>query len=133
MGFTSKSLCFKACLVLAAVLGIQTAWGQATTSLRGTVNDPQGAAIDGASVQLQDDQTGFRRTVLTDATGVYQFAEVPPGTYTVVIEKPGFAVLTQQRVALAVNTPSTLNVAMQVASVNESVNVEAEVLHLNTV
>jgi protocatechuate 3,4-dioxygenase beta subunit len=69
-------------LILAA---IPAAFGQATTSLRGTVNDPQGVAIDSAMVQLQGGQTGFRRSTLTDATGVYQFAQVPPGTYTVVL------------------------------------------------
>jgi hypothetical protein len=119
--------------ILLILAGVAAVFGQATTSLRGTVNDPQGAAIDSAMVQLQGGQTGFRRSTLTDVAGVYQFAQVPPGTYTIVFEKPGFAVLTQQKVELQVNTPATLNVTMQVASVSESVNVEADVVRLNTV
>ena len=48
-------------------------------------------------------------------TGDYQFLQVPPGAYLLSIEKPGFSVSTQQDVQLLVNTPATLNVAMQLA------------------
>jgi len=116
-------------LVLAAGL----LWGQATTSVRGLVQDGAGASIPEASVALQDASTGFKRQAVTDAAGTYQFSQVPPGTYVLVIDKPGFASVTQKDVALQVNTPATLNVTMQVGSVSESVNVEAEVVQLNTV
>jgi protocatechuate 3,4-dioxygenase beta subunit len=71
-------------------------WGQATTSLRGTVTDAQGAAIDAAIVTLQNAAVGFRRSALTDATGVYQFSQVPPGVYSVGVEKSGFASVNQE-------------------------------------
>ncbi len=108
-------------------------WAQATTSLRGIVSDAQGGAVDSANATLQNDQTGFKRSVVTDATGSYQFLQVPPGAYVLTIEKPGFSVSAQQGVQLLVNTPATLNVALQLASVATSVNVEAEVVTLNTV
>ena len=50
-----------------------------------------------------------------------------------VVEKPGFSISTQKGVQLLVNTPATLNVALQLASVSTSVNVEAEVVTINTV
>ena len=97
------------------------------------MSDAQGGAVDSANATLQNDQTGFKRSVVTDATGTYQFLQVPPGTYVLVIEKPGFSVSTQKDVQLLVNTPATLNVALQLATVTTSVNVEAEVVTINTV
>ncbi len=115
------------------VLATSAMWGQATTSVRGLVQDGAGASIPEASVALQDANTGFKRQALTDSTGSYQFLQVPPGTYMLVIDKPGFASVTQKDVALLVNTPATLNITMQIGTVAESVNVEAEVVQLNTV
>jgi hypothetical protein len=120
-------------VALMVLASISAVWGQATTSLRGIVSDLQGGAVDSASATLQNDQTGYKRSVVTDATGVYQFLQVPPGSYVLAIEKPGFSVSTQQGVQVAVNTPATLNVTLQVASVATSVNVEAEVVTINTV
>jgi hypothetical protein len=126
---------FRSRALLAAVIlaSMSAVWGQATTSLRGVVSDSQGGAIDSANITLQNGQTGFKRSVITDVTGTYQFLQVPPGAYVVLVEKPGFSVSTQQGVQLLVNTPATLNVALQLASVATSVNVEAEVVTLNTV
>jgi hypothetical protein len=114
--------------VLAALFvfaSLATLWGQATTSLRGTITDAQGAVIESATVSLINTQVGFRRSVLADATGTYQFLQVPPGKYSVSIEKPGFTSVTQQNVELLVNTPATMDVLMQVAAVASTVNVEA--------
>src|SRR5215212_4185394 len=98
---------FSALVALVMLAGIQAAWGQATSSLRGRVTDAQGGAVDGAVTNLQNEQTGFKRSVMTDATGSYQFLQVPPGTYALAITKPGFSVSTQQGIQLAVNSPAT--------------------------
>ncbi|MCU1336139.1 MAG: hypothetical protein JWO19_1720 [Bryobacterales bacterium] len=120
-------------LVLMVGATLPAAWGQANTSIRGTISDAQGAAIDSAAVSLENSQVGIRRNGLTDATGSYQFLQVPPGTYSMTVQKPGFATVTQQSIELLVNTPATLNAVMQVASVRETVNVEAEIVKINTV
>src|SRR4029077_2931822 len=86
-----------------------------------------------ANATLENDQTGFKRSVITDSTGAYQFLQIPPGGYVIVVEKPGFSISTQNGVQLLVNTPATLNVALQLATVSTSVNVEAEVVTINTV
>src|ERR1700682_3130802 len=128
------SLTLIRCGVLTALitLGTQAIWGQATASIRGCGSDAKGGAVDAADTILQNDQTGFRRSVLTDATGSYQFLQVPPGTYALIIKKPGFAVSTQQGLQLAVNSPASLNVELQLASVSATVNVEAaEVANIN--
>jgi hypothetical protein len=69
-----------ALLALMALFSISALWGQATTSLHGIVADSQNGAIDSANATLQNDQTGFKRSVITDGTGAYQFLQVPPGS-----------------------------------------------------
>ena len=119
--------CFRVlCFLFSTVVITSSAWSQATTSLRGTVTDAQGGVIGGVALQLVGEQTGFKRSVLSDEAGTYQFVQVPPGTYILVAEKPGFAVVTQTGVGLLVNTPATLDVKMEVATVSETVSVEAE-------
>src|SRR5579859_1116392 len=115
MSKTFSGIRLTALCALLSLAGIPAAWGQATSSLRGVISDPQGAAIDSANVSLLNGQTGFRRSVLTDATGSYQFLQFPPGTYTMTVEKPGFAITNQTNFELLVNTPATLNATMEVA------------------
>jgi hypothetical protein len=128
--FSAPFGAFRAVLYLTAISSL---WGQATTSLRGVVTDQQGAVVDLAKVSIENSQTGFHRSVLSDSTGTYQFLQAPPGIYTVVVEKPGFSILTQKGVELQVNTPATLNATLQLASVNATVSVESEVVQINSV
>ena len=107
-------------------------WAQSTTSLRGSVKDKQGGAVPEAVIELLRPDTGLKRSVSTDALGEYQFSQVPPGKYTITGTKSGFAVLSQKDLELQVNTPATLNLVLEVASVTESVNVMAEAPMINT-
>ncbi|HJT69309.1 MAG TPA: carboxypeptidase-like regulatory domain-containing protein [Terriglobales bacterium] len=104
----------------------------ATTSLRGTVTDPKGALVSGATVTLNNASTGFVRTTKTADDGVYQFLQVPPATYTLTIEAGGFATVKQDQVALQVNLPATLDIALQVKTQNETVEVTGAAPLVNT-
>jgi hypothetical protein len=64
-------------------------------------------------VTLRNAQTGFRRQSLSNANGEYQFLQVVPGTYTVTVEKPGFSTVTHADTSLLVNTPTTLDLRME--------------------
>lgn len=120
--------------VFASILFLTaTAFAQATSSLRGTVTDAQGGIIGGAVLDLVGDQNGFKRSAVTDETGVYQFPQVPPGTYSVVAQMKGFAVVTNTGIKLLVDTPARLDIKMEVATVAETVNVEAETVAINAV
>ena len=124
---------FRICsFLLSALLITSSAWSQATTSLRGTVTDAQGGVIGGVALQLVGEQTGFKRSVLSDEAGSYQFVQVPPGAYILVAEKPRFAVVTQTGVSRLVNTPATLDVKREVATGSETVSVEGEATKINT-
>ncbi len=108
-------------------------WSQsATTSLRGTVTDANGAVVANATITLTDPQTGFSRSAKTSNQGEYQFLQVPPATYVVTAAAPGFANMKQEGVRLLVSTPGTLDFTMKVASASETIEVRAEAELVNT-
>ncbi len=88
-------------------------FSQSTSQLHGTISDPQGAVIATARVTLSSAGSGFNRQALTNTNGEYQFLQVPPGTYKLVVEMAGFTTLTQTDVQLLVNTPTTLDLHME--------------------
>src|SRR5713226_8978888 len=104
----------------------------ATTSLRGTVTDPKGAVLQGATVTLNNPATGYLRTTKSGNDGAYQFLEVPPATYTLTVTASGFATLKQDKVTLQVSQPATLDVAMQVRGTTEVVEVSGAAPLVNT-
>jgi hypothetical protein len=108
-------------------------FSQSTTLLRGTITDPQGGLIAGAVVTLSNAGTGFNRSLTTDQRGEYQFVQLAPGTYKIDVEMMGFAKLTRTDVQLLVNTPTTLDLHMELGKTTETVNVAAEASAINTV
>ena len=103
------------------------------TSLHGLVTDPAGAVITTADVKLLNTAEGFSRTVTTNASGEYRFPQVPPGTYSISVSAPGFASAHRESVVLLVDTPATLNVALQVGRAETTVDVNGETSAVNTV
>lgn len=108
-------------------------WGQvSTTSLRGTISDPQGAVLAGASLTLLDSSTGFSRSTTTDGHGAYQFLQLPPGTYSLTLSMTGFATLKQDNLHLMVDLPASVNVTMHVQKQTTTIEVQAENTQVNT-
>src|SRR5579863_6629171 len=112
---------------LAVSLMASVAWGQATTSLRGTVTDPGGGAVVGANVVLANAESKTERTATTGDQGEYQFLFIPPGTYTLSVSGAGFRNYEQTGLVLLVNTPATANVQLKVGSAAEVVTVTSEI------
>lgn len=123
-------------VILAAAISLffsGLALGQSsTTSLRGTVSDPQGAVVPGASVALANPNTGFSRSTVTDNSGVYQFLQLPPGTYTLTITMTGFATQKTENVRLMVNLSATVDVTLRVKTEVTTVEVRGESAQVNT-
>ncbi|HKW66730.1 MAG TPA: carboxypeptidase-like regulatory domain-containing protein [Terriglobales bacterium] len=109
------------------------AWGQATTSLRGTVTEQSGAALVGAQVVLMNPEAKTARTTATGAQGEYQFLFIPPGTYTLTVTATGFARYEQTGLQLLVNTPTTANLQMKLGQVAENITVSSEAPALDLV
>lgn len=124
----------KACAVLGICLLAVAAFGQgSSTSLQGTVTDPTGSAIPGASVVLSNPEAKFERNVDADARGEYRLLGLPPGTYRLSVSSPGFSKYMQPGLQLLVNTPATVNVQMKIGAATENVTVTSEAQALNAV
>lgn len=123
---------FRWVAVLCMSLYASAAWGQATTSLRGTITDPGGSVIVGAQVTLQNTETNFTRATTTTSDGRYAFVEILPGTYTLTVEGKGFQKYEQLGLVLRVDLPATVNVEMKLGSVTEVISVTSEAPALNT-
>lgn len=132
MKFQASRYLLAALCVVALLATLPCAWGQASTSLRGTISDPSGAAIPNATVTLANPATGASRSAVTDADGAYTFLEILPGTYTLTVEATGFDKYVHAGLVLRVALPATLDVSMKVGSVNQEIAVSGEAPLLNT-
>src|SRR5437868_3140677 len=103
-------------LLVVFTLAIAAFAQTATSSLRGTVADPKGAVIPGATVKLNSPSTGYSRTVTTNDSGEYQFLQVKPGRYDVSAVAKDMGSATQKGVQLLVSQPSTLDFTMKPSS-----------------
>jgi hypothetical protein len=122
-----------AALLLAPLAAGITAWGQATTSVRGTITDISGGAVGGATVTITHPESRIERTTTTSSDGSYQFLLLPPGTYKLAVSAQGFQGHEETGLQLLVNTPATVNVQLKVGGSKETVTVTAEEPALNMV
>jgi len=98
----------------------------ATGVITGIVTDPDGAALTPAVISLENIDTGLRRSVVTNDQGMYRAALLPLGDYAVRAEFPGFAVMQRTGIHLGVGQQLSIDMAMKVSAVAETVNVAAE-------
>jgi carboxypeptidase family protein/TonB-dependent receptor-like protein len=97
-----------------------------TGTITGTVADPQGHVVPGATVTVLNESTGEPRATVTDARGAFEVTTLPPGTYTVRIELASFRTIERKRVVLsAAERLSIGTLALELGNVGETVVVEA--------
>jgi len=126
-------LCRTTGLLFSLLLFVATAHAQYRAGIQGTVTDPQGAAIAGATVTAKANDTGLSQTTTTDANGVYSVNRLAPGVYTVTVERTGFQKKVVDSVNVRAEQISSLNVALEVGQVSQSVTVNAsEMPDINT-
>jgi hypothetical protein len=117
-------------LVAAAFLSsIQLVFAQGSTGnaqLNGTVIDPSGSVVAGASMLLRNTATDISFNAASNDRGLWAIANVPPGTYELKVSSKGFANYTQTGIVLTVAETRTLDVALKVASAGETVIVTTE-------
>jgi hypothetical protein len=108
-------------------------YGQTMTSLTGTVTDPSGAVVPGATVTLVNDDTAAQREDRSDSQGRYSFAQVQPGHYHLAAKASGFTDVTVNAIRLLVNTPATIPIVFEkVGTVATTIAVTAEAIQVNT-
>ena len=115
-------------LVLCALLLVGSATDamsqQFTGNLRGTVSDAQGI-IPGVTVTLTNEGTTIARDTITNGVGEYAFPAVTNGTYTVRTSLPGYRTLEQRGLAIGTNANITLDLVLEVGTVEEEITVTA--------
>jgi hypothetical protein len=105
---------------------------QITGTIRGTVSDPSGAIIPGATVTIHDNGTGTDvRTLKTDASGFYVATLLPIGNYTVSIAAKGFQTFVSKGINLHASVQVTVNATLQPGMVSQKVTVTASATPLN--
>jgi hypothetical protein len=115
---------------MTALSAVAQTTGSAT--LRGTIKDPQGAIIRGATVTLTNERTKDERSAKSSEDGTYTFAAVAPGTYTMKAEASGFKV--SQQAGLTIETSGTqgIDITMEVGQPTETVTITAGAEQLQT-
>jgi hypothetical protein len=120
----------KSALVLGAVLvcavALHSAFGQSlgnAGTIEGSVADPSGAAVAGATVTLHNAVTGYRQSTACDAAGTFRFTNIPPNSYHLEVAAHGFAVFAQD-VAIRGAIPVQVKAALALAGGETSVTVQ---------
>lgn len=103
-----------------------------TAQIRGTIEDPSGAAVAGAQIRLTQTATDFVRTVTSGADGGYILLDLPPGTYQMEITKQSFKKSAMTGIVLAVGDNPTINLKLEVGAVTEQVEVSAAAAMVET-
>jgi hypothetical protein len=123
-------------LILAVVFWGGGIWGFAqgtSASLTGSVTDPSGAAVSGASVIATNVDTNFSLSVKSDSTGIYTLRPLPIGNYVLIIHAAGFDNYLQKGIVLTANLAATQNVSLKLgAGKTETIAVTADAELINT-
>lgn len=121
-------------LTLVSTLFAFSAWSQVSTgSIGGVVTDANGAAVPGANVSAKNDSTGIEMRTVTSEAGLFVFATVQPGPYTVTVEKVGFKKLVNPGLEIRVALRQELELRLEVGAVQEIVEVKSDAPLLETV
>src|SRR5262245_45110604 len=107
-------------------------FGQAFTSLSGSVTDSSGALAPNVAIAIEETSRGIGRSTHSDSAGRYNFSQIPPGTYRLTAKATSFADVVIDSLALLVNSPATVNVELrQARGLAEAVTVSAQATQLN--
>ena len=126
-------------LSVGIVLWALAVWGPApagaqsgTASIRGTVVDPQGAAVPDALVTLTREATQASRSTVTNEAGAYQFVGLVPGRYELTVAISGFSTSRVENIEARVDSALRQDVELSLGDLTETLTVEAESPLINT-
>ena len=109
------------------------AQAQYRASLRGVVSDPTGAVIPGATVTLTNTETSEKQVSTTDDSGIYNFNALPPGKFSLTVERDGFQKKVVDGVQIIPEQPNALNLKLEIGQSSQTVTVNgSEIPALDT-
>jgi hypothetical protein len=125
--WTGTSLLRGASIAVVLLLAMATVCrGQGTTgSITGTVTDATGAEVAGATVTIRQTETNAIHTVTTSDAGTYTVTQLPPGHYSVTVDKPTFKSYKQSAIVLQIDQTAQINASLSVGAAQDTVEVTA--------
>ena len=128
-----KILCVRAALLAFVLFTSAALFSQSSNgTISGSVGDASGAVIPGVTVTATNSATGVVTTVLSNDSGVYNFASLLPGTYSVSATLPGFQTRRVSDVQLGNAAQLRLNFTLEVATAATAIEVTVEAGNLIT-
>jgi len=103
-----------------------SARAQYRASIQGVVTDPAGAVVSGATLTLTNLDTNEKLTATTDANGVYNFVALPPGKFSLTVEKTAFKKKLFEKMSVIPEQANALNIQLELGQVTESVSVSGD-------
>jgi len=125
-GFHLVVAVLAACLLASTHAFAQGGGASTTGSINGKVSDTSQAVLPGVTVTVASPSLMGVQTAVTDGSGNYRFPALPPGTYTVTFELPGFNTLKRENIQIAMGFTAAVNVELAVASLQETVTVTGD-------
>jgi hypothetical protein len=112
-------------LSLLCILTLPAAAQVDSAMLSGTITDPSGAVVPGATLTLVSQETGLKREAVTSNAGTYTFSLVPVGNYTLTVNLSGFKTVSMKDLRLGVGDSRAVDIALHVAAADTTVTVES--------
>jgi hypothetical protein len=123
---------FRLLCCFAFLLSSLFAFAQSSGSIVGTVSDPSGAVVPGATVTATDIGTGVSRSTTTNPQGAFSMSALPPSQYKITVEAPAFRTFSQTGLTLQANQSLTVNAQLVVGQTTETVEVTGQQLQVDT-
>src|SRR5262249_50855858 len=119
------------CLAFIAA-GAALARAQGFGSITGSVTDPSGAVVPGATVTASEAGTGFSRTVTSDERGAYAIPSLRPSEYTLIVELTGFRRFTREGIVVLGDQTVVIGARLELGGAVQSVTVRGGVALVDT-
>src|SRR5260221_1868067 len=114
-------------MLLFTAISATAVFAQRTTQLTGRISDPTDAVVEGADVIVTNQDTGIRRVTKSNELGYFVVPLLQPGRYEVTVQKSGFRPIRRSGITLEVDQAGRVDVVMEVGSLTESEQVNANV------
>src|SRR6266852_7026376 len=119
-------------MLLFTAISATAVLAQRSTQLTGRISDPTDAVVEGADVIVTNQDTGIRRVTKSNELGYFVVPLLQPGRYEVTVRKSGFRTIRRSGITLEVDQAGRVDFVMEVGSLTESVQVNANVAAVDT-
>jgi len=119
-------------LALCWLLSTATLAQETTGGLQGVIKDPSGAVVPGAKVVVTGTTLVGSKEIVTDGSGYYRFANLPPGTYTLTVTAKGFSTVKRENLSLEVGHLPSVDISLEVGTASTVVEVTSAAPQIDT-